>query len=305
MTDQWTSAELFAELQSFEAALRSAGLQPNTVHTYVGRSETFLRWLVGDYSPRGPNAAVAGSAKVTKSRTRGEVALAELRDSMSANELARYLHDYAVVTGYDAALNDFRAETAPSLDLDNRTHAVALVGWLRRWGCRHLRREDNDLTTDALQGWWRRWGVALPGPELTLSPQAAMSDSIPGAYEHLASLTAARRQTEDREVEVRFGDTAAAKTLFAVRPFVFPPWDEPIRVAFEAPRYDGNGYAQLVRLAAESLEGASARFGVTVQDLPASLGRPASTPAKLVDEYLWTKITRGLGREEATDGSHR
>jgi hypothetical protein len=40
VADQWTSAELFAELQSFEAALREAGLQPSTVQTYVGRSDT-------------------------------------------------------------------------------------------------------------------------------------------------------------------------------------------------------------------------------------------------------------------------
>ena len=48
------SSELRRELDRFEAELRAAGLRENTVHTYVQRSETFLRWLVGDYRPRGP-----------------------------------------------------------------------------------------------------------------------------------------------------------------------------------------------------------------------------------------------------------
>ena len=33
-------------------------------------------------------------------------------------------------------------------------------------------------------------------------------------------------------MDVLFGDTAAAKTMFVVRPEVFLPWDEPIRLAF-------------------------------------------------------------------------
>lgn len=56
----------------------------------------------------------------------------------------------------------------------------------------------------------------------------------------------------------------------------------------------------LVDLGAQELHGIalafgslSARAGVPVQDLPAWLGRPRSTPAKLVDEYLWTRVTRG------------
>ena len=31
------------------------GLQENTIRTYVDRSTYFVRWLDGDYEPRGPN----------------------------------------------------------------------------------------------------------------------------------------------------------------------------------------------------------------------------------------------------------
>jgi hypothetical protein len=51
----WTSSELRTQLLMFEDELRRAGLKENSVRTYVGRSEAFIRWLEGNYVPRGPN----------------------------------------------------------------------------------------------------------------------------------------------------------------------------------------------------------------------------------------------------------
>ena len=50
----WTLLDLKAELARFEADLRGADLAENSIRTYVGRSEVFLRWLAGDYRPIGP-----------------------------------------------------------------------------------------------------------------------------------------------------------------------------------------------------------------------------------------------------------
>lgn len=50
----WTHEELQRELERFRKELERAGLRASSVDTYVGRSETPLRWLVGDYRPRGP-----------------------------------------------------------------------------------------------------------------------------------------------------------------------------------------------------------------------------------------------------------
>lgn len=47
----WTVEELHALLGQFEAELRSAGLEENTIRTYVDRSTYFVRWLTGDYQP--------------------------------------------------------------------------------------------------------------------------------------------------------------------------------------------------------------------------------------------------------------
>jgi hypothetical protein len=47
--------DLRAELRRFENELRAAGLRENSVSTYVDRTDRFLKWLDGDYQPRGPN----------------------------------------------------------------------------------------------------------------------------------------------------------------------------------------------------------------------------------------------------------
>jgi hypothetical protein len=44
-----TIEELHEQLARSEAELVAAGLCPGTVHTYVDRSERFLRWLSDEY----------------------------------------------------------------------------------------------------------------------------------------------------------------------------------------------------------------------------------------------------------------
>ena len=47
----WTIEELRAAVAAYEAELKTAGLKPTTVVTYVDRTERFLRWLIGEYQP--------------------------------------------------------------------------------------------------------------------------------------------------------------------------------------------------------------------------------------------------------------
>jgi len=54
---RWSLGDLYAELSRFEQDLKDAELQENTVRTYVDRTTFFLRWLGGDYEPRGPQSA--------------------------------------------------------------------------------------------------------------------------------------------------------------------------------------------------------------------------------------------------------
>jgi hypothetical protein len=52
---RYSPRELRAELSRFEHQLRAAGLKETSVTTYVDRTGRFLKWLEGDYQPRGPN----------------------------------------------------------------------------------------------------------------------------------------------------------------------------------------------------------------------------------------------------------
>lgn len=54
MAKSWTADDLDRELKRFEDELKTAGLRPNSVQTYVERSERFIRWLRGEYHPSGP-----------------------------------------------------------------------------------------------------------------------------------------------------------------------------------------------------------------------------------------------------------
>lgn len=54
--EQWSISDLEYDLKEFAGVLRAAGLKDASIDTYVGRSETFIRWLAGKYRPRGPNS---------------------------------------------------------------------------------------------------------------------------------------------------------------------------------------------------------------------------------------------------------
>jgi hypothetical protein len=111
------------------------------------------------------------------------------------------------------------------------------------------------------------------------------------AYDALRAAPAARRSVKGTDVDVAFGDTATAKLLFAVRPQVFPPWDEAIRLAFGKPGGSA-AYVRLLRLSATALDGLARRLAVSVSELPEILGRPESTPPKIVDEFLLIRIAQ-------------
>jgi hypothetical protein len=145
-----------------------------------------------------------------------------------------------------------------------------------------------------LKLWWSEWGEALPAQETALTD---LTDPgllvVEHAYDALRTAPASGRSRKDREIDVAFGDTAAAKVMFAVRPKAFLPWDDPIRLAFG---WSGGGgaYVELLRLSASALGGLARRLSTSVSDLPEILHRPESSPPKLVDEFLWIRITKGL-----------
>ena len=197
-----------------------------------------------------------------------------------------------VLAGADASSQRLARATGGHVDLAVEAHRLAAISWLRSWGCRHLRRADTPLTSQALRTWWDDWGAQLPGDHETLTGLGEAGLVVAGrAYAALRAAPAARRSVKGRDLDVAFGDTATAKLLFAIRPQIFPPWDEAIRLAFGRPG-GADAYVRMLRLSAAALDGLAERLAVGVSDLPQVLGRPASSPPKLVDEFLLIRITR-------------
>jgi hypothetical protein len=79
-----------------------------------------------------------------------------------------------------------------------------------------------------------------------------------------------------------------------IRPQAVPPWDEPMRRAFGWGRVDAADYATFLAEVRAALDGLAGRLRLEPADLPAALDRPASSQVKIVDEFLWIRITRDL-----------
>jgi hypothetical protein len=220
----------------------------------------------------------------------GVSVLDDLRVNMSPDDIARHLAAFGGAAGTDSSTRRLLSATGGRVDLQVEAHRVAAITWLRAWGCRHLRRADTARTAEALRAWWAAWGARLPGGLATLTGLDETGLTSAGqAYDALRGAPAASRSVQGRDVDVAFGDTATAKLMFAIRPQVFPPWDEQIRLAFGKPG-GGAAYVRLLRLSAAALDGLAGRLAAPVGDLPALLGRPESTPPKLVDEFLLIRI---------------
>jgi hypothetical protein len=213
-------------------------------------------------------------------------------------ELAYCCRLYAEGTRYDVALARFLEGTGGTVDLNDARHRALTLQWLRDWGCRSLRREDDERSSEALRGWWNEWGDALPPPDATLDSLDDDSlDAASQAYGDLAQRIGPRRQLPDRLIDVRFGPTTAAKAMYAVRPNAFLPWDDAIRKKLGYGEDAGSYRHALVRARSE-LEEAVQTAGIDPHELPALIGRPQSTPPKLVDEHDWVRYT--LGHEPPT-----
>jgi hypothetical protein len=115
---------------------------------------------------------------------------------------------------------------------------------------------------------------------------------VAGAFGQLADAVAGVRHRTNGDSQVSFGPTAAAKTMYALRPNACAPWDGPIRYRLGLWENDA-AYQSYLHLVARALIAMAERARVAVEELPTLVARPESSPPKLIDEYLWMRITRG------------
>lgn len=153
------------------------------------------------------------------------------------------------------------------------------------------------MASKELLNWGRRHLPGLPPETVKLTQLGEKVLSMAAdAYGDLKERSASVRSRGRGSWTVTFGSTGAAKILYALRPNMFPPWDDPIR---EALGYDGsaNSYREFlmkVQKELRSLEKEAANVGIETDKIPAAVGRPESSLPKLLDEYYWIVITKGF-----------
>jgi hypothetical protein len=213
---------------------------------------------------------------------------------MKLYELAYCCRLYEHLTGYDRHLSQLHQRVESGLDPLIPAHRTALFQWLNGWGCRQFAREHHATTaSDSLVQWAASWLERLPAsPEQLTDLSAARLELCAGAYDALRVLPASRRTLSSGRVSVvTYGPTGTAKTLFALRPNVFPPWDDPIRILLGFGK-DGASFQRYLTKVASTLRELAAEAGIPVTALPELVQRPNSSPPKLVDEYNWVVRTK-------------
>jgi hypothetical protein len=199
---------------------------------------------------------------------------------------------YVFSRGYDSAYDQLLAETAPALDLDNDRHRMALLRWLNKWGCRQFAKGSHSVASTELKAWYKEFEHDLfSETEGLLSLTDEHLDKVEQAYSGLLVRTASYRGKAKSRITV--GPAGTAKILFALRPNALMPWDDPIRAKFG---WDGSArsYRDHLLMARGWLNELSSECnaqGFQLSDLPSKIGRPKSSLAKLIDEYLWVTIT--------------
>jgi hypothetical protein len=182
-----------------------------------------------------------------------------------------------------------------SADLAVAQQREDLRRWLNRWACR-LRVPlpgEPDVFSDSLGSWWAASGSALPG-----TPVAELSDTqigiVADSYADLAARPGALLIRNGSSAGYRrIAPTAASKILFVLRPETVPPWDAAIARASAGgtSRDHFAGHLATARAWARAIQDQARREGIA--DIPAYVGRPASSLARLRDEWLYLTITRG------------
>lgn len=209
---------------------------------------------------------------------------------MKLYELAFACYVYGCISNYDTSYRDLLESTNRSPDLTIVGHRMALLEWLNKWGCRQFAKSYHDLASAEISDWYENFAANLPPSQKTLLELSNVEiNTAVRAFDNLVQRKASMRRNKSRnESVVTVGRTGAAKILFAIRPNVFPPWDEPIREQLGESYFD---YLVIVKAALVEFDRECTRNGIKLSNLPEFLERPTSSLVKLIDEYFWVTIT--------------
>lgn len=208
-------------------------------------------------------------------------------------DLAYACWAYETMTGYAKSWQDFRDVVGDGADLRNAKHRDALFAWLNQWGCRIAVKSEVRVKS-CLSEWYTRNGDRLgflAGGERDLA--GVSQDELRAVAGLFDSLLDDMRRAATRK-SLRFGPTAVSKTLFALRPRLFPAWDSAIRQAVVDGEDTGEAYVSYAsRLQNDIRKITSLAAELDIACLPEVLrpGRNA-TMVQLMGEYYWVTVTR-------------
>jgi hypothetical protein len=192
---------------------------------------------------------------------------------------------------FDLAYDRMCKALGPDPDLASEAQRDSLMRFLNDWRCR-IPEKNFPALKDSLQQWAALWVPRLPDANRDIR---SLDDSerarIGSSYEELLRLGAGRH----------FQDTAAAKTLHAIRPHTLPIWDAAIKGWFTnttrlSTRTAGQTYSDFLRHVAREiseLEVDAARLGHSSSEPSQLVHGAGGSMVKLVDESYWVTITDG------------
>lgn len=208
--------------------------------------------------------------------------------------IACYL--YNQFTGYDYSYLEL-SKKYPNLELNETEQIKALVKWLRSWGCRQFKNSNESISINSIMDWYELKKTEMPSRDDCLIDYdlATNEKLIIELFNNLSGRKAATRQRGNHKIDVRIGPVGTAKTLFALRPNLFSPWDTPIYNKFQL-EGNGSGYVKYLsrvqnelKEVRDSLKDADMNWN----ELFGYLKKQHRSYPKLIDEYYWITITQG------------
>lgn len=207
-------------------------------------------------------------------------------------KIACYL--YNQFTDYDNSYLEL-SKKHPNLELNNPRHIKDLIEWLRSWGCRQFKKDNEDISINSIRDWYESKESKIPNRsnyliDYDLSKNKRLITEI---FDDLSKRKAAVRHRKNTEIDVRIGPVGTAKTLFALRPDLFSPWDKPIynKLALED---NGSGYVDYLSKIQKELgeiRHSLKDTNIKWHELFEYLEKRHNSYPKLIDEYYWITIT--------------
>ncbi|OGP74215.1 MAG: hypothetical protein A2V86_13865 [Deltaproteobacteria bacterium RBG_16_49_23] len=184
----------------------------------------------------------------------------------------------------------------PNLQLNDKDQVIALIEWLRSWGCRQFKKTAEKASMNSIMKWYEINESKLPSSNDCLIDYdlSANKKTIIDLFNDLSNRRAATKERGDQGIDVRIGPVGAAKTLFVLRSNLFSPWDTPIykKLNLEG---DGSGYIGYLSIIQKELKEVRAELsksGIEWNALLEILDKRHKAYPKVIDEYFWITITR-------------